>query len=217
MPKQILAAVALAFSAAAAVGCAQPHLQARVDQLTREQEDLLRQKAQLEADLLATRARADAAGRFRPPAPEPEAAPRERLAPRELPGDLDGKVDIRRRGDETVIDLPNDVFFASGSATLSREGDRTMGAVLDYIRRHHAEGRIRVEGHSDSDPIRRTKSKYHCNWELSFERAHAVAHYLVDKGRLEPARLVCEAHGEHHPAEPGNKAKNRRVEIVLSR
>jgi len=218
MPKNLIAAAALALSAFAAVGCAQPNLQARVDQLTREQEDLLRQKAQLEADLLAAKARADGQSRLRlGTEPEPDPRPRAESPLRELPDDLDGKVDIRRRGDETVIDLPNDVFFASGSATLSREGDKTMGAVMDYIRKHHAGGRIRVEGHSDSDPIRRTKSKYHCNWELSFERAHAVAHYLVDKGRLDPARLVCEAHGEHHPVEPGNKAKNRRVEIVLSR
>jgi chemotaxis protein MotB len=219
MSKKLFAAAALAFASAAAVGCAQPNLQARIDQLTREQEDLLRQKAQLEAELLTARPRGAVIDRARPVEVDPEPAPRARVAvePRDLPADLDSRVDIRRRGDDTVIGIPSDVFFASGSAALSRDGDRAMGQVMGYIRKNHSGGTIRVEGHSDSDPIRSTKSKYHCNWELSFERAHAVAHYLVEKGKVEPARLVCEAHGEHHPADPANKAKNRRVEIVLSR
>ena len=47
-------------------------------------------------------------------------------------------------------------------------------------------------------------------------RSHAVTHFLVEKGRFDPSRVVCEAHGEFHPADPSNKAKNRRVEIVVA-
>jgi flagellar motor protein MotB len=211
MSKRPLVILSLAVSAFAAVGCVSPNLQLKLDEVTREKEEVERQKAEVEADLLACKARCDSlersrgAGGARPPA-----------AALDMPGDLKGKVDIRRRGSDTVIDVPSDVFFASGSATLNASGDRTMGQICDFIRKNHPNGLVRVEGHSDSDPIRRTKSRYHCNWELSFERAHAVMHYLVDKGRLDPHRVVCEAYGEFHPQEPGNKSKNRRVEIVIA-
>jgi flagellar motor protein MotB len=217
MTRKILAAVALSCSAIGAIGCAQPHLQAKIDQLNRDQEDLLREKARAEADLLAARAQLEAYQRSRPAGPEPVAPPKPAVVEEAPLPELGAELDIRRRGNETVINLPNDVFFSSGSSALSREGDRSMRLILDYLRRRHPTGLIRIEGHSDSDPISRTKSKYHCNWELSFERAHAVAHYLVDKGRIEAVRLVCEAHGEHHPAHPTDKAKNRRVEIVIAR
>ncbi len=213
MSTKLFAILTLACSCAAAVGCAGPDLQQRVDELTREQEDLQRQKAQADADLLACQARCESLERDRRAAPRPEAAG----AADEVPGDLQGKVDIRRRGDDTVLSIPSDVFFASGSSTLSRDGGRTMGQVAAYIKRNHASGLIRVAGHSDSDPIRRTKSKYHCNWELSFERAHAVVHYLVEKGKFDPRRVVCESYGEYHPQDPANKSRNRRVEIVIAR
>ena len=216
MPRKLFAIVPLALSWAAAVGCAGPDLQRRVDELTREQEDLQRQKSQAEADLLACKARCDSLERDRRATPRPGAAG-VTSAPYEVPGDLQGKVDIRKRGNDTVIDIPSDVFFSSGSSTLSRDGDKAMGQVMDYIRKSHPSGMIRVEGHSDSDPIRRTKSKYHCNWELSFERAHAVVHFLVEKGKIDPHRVVCESFGEYHPQDPANKSKNRRVEIVIAR
>ncbi len=212
MPRKLLAILSLCASAVAAVGCVSPNLQMKLDEVTREKEDLERQKAQVEADLLACRARCDSLERSRGAAP----APRVASAPVDIPADLRGKVDIRRRGSDTVIDVPSDVFFASGSSALNASGDKAMGQIADFIRRSHPNGLIRVEGHSDADPIRRTKSRYHCNWELSFERSHAVMHYLVDKGKLDPRRVVCEAYGEFHPQDPAIKSKNRRVEIVIA-
>jgi flagellar motor protein MotB len=177
--------------------------------LTREQEDLQRQKAQTESELLAYKARCEALERAKTPAPTTRASA-------DVPNDLRGKVDIRKRGNDTVIDIPSDVFFASGSASLNGTSEKTMAQIADYIKRNHPGGMLRVEGHSDTDPIRRSKSKFHCNWELSFERAHAVMHFLIEKGGLDPRRVVCEAYGEFQPLDPKNKSKNRRVEIVIA-
>ena len=41
-------------------------------------------------------------------------------------------------------------------------------------------------------------------------------HYLVQSGGFDAGRIVCESYGEHHPVDPKNKARNRRVEIVLA-
>lgn len=213
MSKKLAALVALAIGAVSAIGCSSgADLQGRVDELTREQEELQRQKEQAESDAMAYKAKYEALERDSRKAPPPPPSP----APSRSPiVDPDG-MDIRRRGNETVINLPSDVFFASGSATLNSAGEKSMGKIADYIRKNHPGGLIRVEGHSDSDPIRRTKAKFHCNWELSFQRAHAVMHYLVEKGQVDPHHLVCEAYGEFQPQNPGDKSKNRRVEIVIT-
>ena len=213
MSMKILAILALTASVASAVGCAGNNLQGRVDELTREQEELQRQKEQTESELLAAKARNEQLERERRTAPT-KAAPVVAAAP--APVDTDG-LDIRKRGNDTVINLPSDIFFASGSATLNAHGDKAMAKIAEYIRKNHSGGLIRVEGHSDSDPIRKTKSKFHCNWELSFERAHAVLHFLIDKAQLDPHQAVCEAYGEFHPQSTSDKSKNRRVEIVIAR
>jgi flagellar motor protein MotB len=213
MAIKILALLALTLSAAAGIGCAgNDGLQTRIDELTREQEDLQRQKEQAESEALAYKAKCEALERDAKQKPPPAVAPAP-VPVKDEPTDLD----IRRRGNETVINIPSDLFFASGSATLNGGGEKSMSRIVEYIRKNHAGGMIRVEGHSDSDPIRRTKSKFHCNWELSFQRAHAVMHFLTEKGQVDPHHVVCEAYGEYQPQTPGDKSKNRRVEIVLAR
>ena len=214
MSKKILAVLALSFSAFAAIGCSSgPDLQGRIDELTKEQEELQRQKADSDSELLTWKAKCEAMERNRQN--RPASAPSTAVTP--VPADRPDGMDIRKRGNDTVINLPSDVFFASGSATLNASGEKTMAKVAEYIRKNHSGGMIRVEGHSDSDPIRKTKSKFHCNWELSFERAHAVTHFLIDKGHVDPHGLVCEAHGEFQPQSTSDKSKNRRVEIVLAK
>jgi chemotaxis protein MotB len=212
MSYKIAAVLALFIGSISSIGCSgSAELQGRIDELTREQEELQRQKEQTESELLSYKAKCEALERNRASRPAPPSAP----AVTPVPAEREAGMDIRKRGNDTVINLPSDVFFASGSATLNAGGERTMGRVADYIKKHHSGGMIRVEGHSDSDPIRKTKGKFHCNWELSFERAHAVVHYLVEKGHVDPHRVVCEAFAENQPQSPNDKSKNRRVEIVL--
>jgi len=214
MSNKILALLALAVCSVAAVGCSGgPDLQARIDELTREQEELQRQKEMTESELLAAKARCEALERNRGAA-RPAPAPAPAVTP--IPADPEG-MDIRKRGNDTVINLPSDVFFASGSSTLSPAGEKSMAKIAAYIRKNHSGGLIRVEGHSDSDPIKKTKGKYHCNYELSFERAHAVVHWLTDKGHVDSHRLICEAYADNQPQSPNDKSKNRRVEIVIGK
>ncbi len=202
----------IACAAASAVGCAGVDLDARVDELTREREDLQRKNQQLEGQLAASDAQKSSLEReLAAKRAKPAAGP-----DMDLPAGLRDKgVGMRKRGGDTVLDLPSDVFFASGSATLSKDGQRVLAQVVDVVKKQQG-AMIRVEGHADSDPIRRTHSKWHCNWELSFARAHAVVHFMIEKG-IDPKRLACDCYGEHQPQDAKDKAKNRRVEIVISR
>ena len=61
MSKKILAVLALVIGSVSAVGCSgNAELQGRIDELTREQEELQRQKEQTESDLLSYKAKCDA-------------------------------------------------------------------------------------------------------------------------------------------------------------
>ena len=75
---------------------------------------------------------------------------------------------------------------------------------------------IDVVGHTDSDPIK--KSKWKDNWELSAQRALAVTRYLVDKG-IPAGSVRASGCGSARPvasnASSRGKARNRRVEIVV--
>ena len=59
---------------------------------------------------------------------------------------------------------------------------------------------------------------YRSNWELSASRAVTVSHFMLEQ-KTDPARLVIEGYADTKPLVPNssaeNRAKNRRVEIVL--
>jgi len=212
--KKLLALSVVVSAAMSAMGCAGVDLQAKLDEASREREDLQRRNTQLEGQLAASEARASALereGMTKRPAAKADAKDAD------LPAGLRDKgIGMHKRGGDTVLDLPSDVFFSSGSAKLSKDGEHVLAQVFDFVKKNGRGGLVRVEGHADSDPIRRTQSKFHCNWELSFERAHAVLHFMIDKG-MDPKMLACDCYGEYQPQDPKNKAKNRRVEIVMSR
>jgi len=52
------------------------------------------------------------------------------------------------------------------------------------------------------------------NWELSAARALTVVHYLQDEAKVDPTRLAAVAFSQYRPVSK-NRAKNRRIEIVL--
>jgi chemotaxis protein MotB len=131
---------------------------------------------------------------------------------------LSGKVNVtvRRRG--LVIQLLTDkVFFSSGDATLHPEAHRLVrkiGAIVRDERSHP----VVVEGYTDSQPI--STSRYQSNWNLSGDRAAAVVNDFAQIGVLQ-ARMSVQGFGSQVPIESNStaegRAKNRRVEIVLSR
>ena len=114
-----------------------------------------------------------------------------------------------------VIQLPQDILFPSGSASLGSEGRdviRQVGRVLaDFPDRE-----FQVEGHTDNVPI--STERFPSNWELSSARALAVVRLLIDSGVV-AANLSGAAYGEHQPVAPNDDREsrrlNRRIEIVM--
>ncbi len=127
-------------------------------------------------------------------------------------------VDVRRTPDGNLeITLDSDVSFASGSHTLTKRGKATLDVVARELNGQFVGNQVRVIGHTDADPIR--KSPYKDNWELGSERALGVIRYLHDQHGVEAERLVAASRGKSAPLASNNstegKARNRRVEILV--
>lgn len=124
-----------------------------------------------------------------------------------------------QRFGDTVISVPAEVTFASGKATVSQSGRSALNKVAARLKSDFpADSRFYIEGHTDADPIR--KSKFGSNRELSIARAMAVLNQLVTEGRVPDERFVVSGFGQYKPVASNNaasKAKNRRVEIVVKR
>jgi len=120
---------------------------------------------------------------------------------------------ITQRG--LVISLKEAGFFESGSAKLKHESVATLRGIAEGLQQYA--NRFRVEGHTDSVPIR--SSEFRSNWELSTARATNVIHFLIESAGLSPNSLSAVGYGEFQPLvandTPEQRAKNRRVDIVV--
>lgn len=193
------------------------------DKVARTTEELIiseRERARLQAELEQARAEREAAARQ--PAPQP-ALPGLHDSPtaaglRPAGGDFESISEVQtvRAGSSVTVSVPGDILFAPGQATLTDASRRTLARVSQVLNNRYPRGVIRIVGHTDSDPIRR--SRWGSNQELSVARAAAVRDYLATQG-VSTARMVVSGMGADQPVAPNttaaNKAKNRRVEIVV--
>jgi chemotaxis protein MotB len=115
------------------------------------------------------------------------------------------------------LTLNDNLLFQSGSATLTAGGVSLLERVSRIIK--PLKRRIRVEGHSDNVPI--ATARYPSNWELSTARAVNVVKFFVHQGRIDPHLLSAAGYADVKPRAPNDskvqRAKNRRVEIILGR
>ena len=128
----------------------------------------------------------------------------------------EGLLEILIENSEIKVRIREKDSFPSGSAKLNKSFypilDRIVG-ILD-----ETDGRIIVAGHSDNVPI--STRYYPSNWVLSSARAASVVHYLAKVKLSDPTRIEIRAYADTQPIVPNdsaaNRAKNRRVEIIVS-
>lgn len=133
--------------------------------------------------------------------------------------DADVLVSLESRG--LVLRFQDNVLFDSGKADLKETSKEVLVYLADFLASEEfLSKQVRVEGHTDTDKLK-PNSKYETNWELSVARAANVVRYLIEEIELEPARFSASGYGEYHPVTDNNtaenKAKNRRVDIVILR
>ncbi len=119
-------------------------------------------------------------------------------------------VSTSTRSGEIVVDVAGDVLFDSGKATLKADAKKTLNRIANVLNSSYGGKMIRIAGHTDSDPIR--KSDWKTNERLSSERALAVEEYLASQG-VSKDRMYAAAFGPSVPK--GSKKQSRRVEIII--
>src|SRR4051812_45211755 len=99
---------------------------------------------------------------------------------------------------ELTVTLQSDVLFAPGSADLKPEAKATLDKVVAAVKKDYPSKKIRIQGHTDKDPIVRSTDKWIDNMDLSQNRAGAVARYLLIKG-VDMKNVVTVGFGESKP------------------
>jgi outer membrane protein OmpA-like peptidoglycan-associated protein len=130
----------------------------------------------------------------------------------DLKNDLgNDRVTITNTGDRLIVTLPQDILFASDSATLRSDLTRDLQAVAGNLQAY-PNSTVQIIGHTDSSG----EAAY--NQRLSEDRANAVVSVLAGQG-VPRTRLQAIGRGEDQPISSNltdeGKAQNRRVEIVI--
>jgi len=114
-----------------------------------------------------------------------------------------------------VISLKELGFFNSGQAVLLPGAAGKIKRIANVLGGHGLE--IRVEGHSDDQPIH--NAQFNSNWELSTARAMAVLLYLVNDAGFDPSKISASGYGQYRSvadnSTPEGRRMNRRVDLVV--
>ncbi|MDH3584721.1 MAG: OmpA family protein [Phycisphaerae bacterium] len=153
-----------------------------------------------------------AAAQTAPPAPLPPAPPAGGASGfSNIPG-----VGVEVGANQVTVRVPGDVLFSSGQAMLRTKAKATLSQVARVLNGEYAGMPVRIEGHTDSDPIR--KSKWSGNQELSVQRAISVERFLAERG-VSDNRMSTLGMADSKPRASNKtsagKSKNRRVEIIV--
>jgi chemotaxis protein MotB len=127
----------------------------------------------------------------------------------------DGRINVTQEQHRIVIRVEEKGSFPSGTAKLTWEFESLLLEMAEVLA--SIPGKLTIEGHTDDVPIR--TDRFYSNWDLSAARAASVANALLASGTVEPDRLAVKgladttARVDNDSAE--NRAKNRRVEIII--
>lgn len=221
------ALIALGVALAGALGCQGQHstTKADFDAMKADNERLMQKNEALQAETDAIRARMETQPAVTTPTAipmPPPTIPTTQTPPSpSTPGfDVEGIQKllppgwtvVMRHGEPAIV-VEGSLMYASGSTEITAKGKQGLERVAGILNRSFPGHMVRVEGHTDADPIQKTKNLNKDNWDLASRRATEVVRYLVDKG-VDPKRIYAGSFSMYHPVST-DKAKNRRVEIVV--
>ncbi|MBP6391556.1 MAG: OmpA family protein [Flavobacteriales bacterium] len=177
-------------------------LQNKEDSIARSSERLAEREAKL-AELQAELARKDAAMREL----------KDRVS-KALTG-FEGKgLTVVQKDGRIYVSLENKLLFPSGSAAVDKQGREALVSLAKAIQ-DDRDISILVEGHTDTDKIL-PGSTFKDNWDLSVARATSVVRILQESSSIQPLRITAAGRSEFVPLDPADKAKNRRIEVILT-
>lgn len=142
------------------------------------------------------------------------------LAKKLEPEIQEGNIRIRRRGQDLVLDMADQILFDVGQAEVNERGKKVLAQVAQSVRELTTYS-LEVAGHTDSSRVvtPATQERFPTNWELSTARATNVVRFLEERGKIPGARLGALGFAEFRPtasnASEEGRQKNRRIEILM--
>lgn len=129
----------------------------------------------------------------------------------ELRSQLSSGLTVTNNGQYLVVNMPQDLLFATDSAVVRGDLTRDLRAIAASLQKYPTSN-ISVVGHTDNTGT----AAY--NLDLSQRRASSVAAILRDSG-VSSSRMTIVGRGEDQPIAsnltPEGRAQNRRVEIII--
>ncbi|MGB3725509.1 MAG: flagellar motor protein MotB [Glaciecola sp.] len=127
----------------------------------------------------------------------------------------DGAVDVENLGQQIIIRIRESGSFSAGSAFLQPQFVpviRKLGVLLNDM-----PGKVEITGHSDNVQVK--NELYRSNWDLSAQRAVAVAEELRKARGFDERRMRVIGRAATQPMTEDDtaraRAQNRRVEIAI--
>ena len=121
---------------------------------------------------------------------------------------------VVEKNGKIYVSLDAKLLFQSGSTVVEEQGKK---AVIDLAKVLEKEKdlEIIVEGHTDNDKLE-SLSYPKSNWELSVLRATSVVEIMTKNSKINPAILMAAGRSEFVPVDAKDKAKNRRIEVIIA-
>lgn len=121
---------------------------------------------------------------------------------------------VEERNGKIYVSLEARLLFASGSISVEPEGKR---ALIDLAKVLETEKdlEIIVEGHTDTDKMAGNSHPKN-NWELSVLRSTSVIAIMLENSMMDAKQIMAAGRSEFIPVDPNDKAKNRRIEVIIS-
>lgn len=122
-------------------------------------------------------------------------------------------VTIRKEGNNLVLSMPELVLFDFNKYEVKNKVKGSLNTLAKALE-ENPDIRIKIDGYTDFI------GSEGYNLELSVKRAKSIRNYLVDRG-VKSSNISIEGYGKQNPiannATAAGRAKNRRVEFIISR
>ena len=128
---------------------------------------------------------------------------------------LDEKVKLEMTQRGLVVRFTGQILYDIGEAEIKPDGKEVLDKTANALK--EIPNNVMVEGHTDNWPI--DTEEFPSNWELSTTRATNVIKYFIEVSDIKPIRLSAAGYSQYRPLKSNNsaenRAKNRRVEVVI--
>ncbi|WP_310377313.1 OmpA family protein [Flavobacterium sp.] len=125
---------------------------------------------------------------------------------------------VEQKNGKVYVSMENKLLFNSGSWAVGTEGKKAVVEVGKVLG-DNPDISVLIEGHTDDDPFGGS-GPIADNWDLSTKRATAIVAIMSENKSINKQNLTAAGRSEFSPlasnASAEGKAKNRRIEIILT-